>query len=76
MSDISEFLTAYIHECTVKTTVSYNASYSVELNSQNIVSGVELPFNRVASHFLLKPLKQKVFPDLLSAIDSLSLASP
>ena len=27
VSEISEFLTVYIHKCTVKTIVSYNASY-------------------------------------------------
>ena len=27
VSEISEFLTAYIHKCTVKTIVSYNESY-------------------------------------------------
>ena len=27
VSEISEFLTEYIHKCTVKTIVSYNASY-------------------------------------------------
>ena len=27
VSEISEFLTAYIHKCTVKTIVYYNASY-------------------------------------------------
>ena len=27
VSEISEFLTAYIHKCTVETIVSYNASY-------------------------------------------------
>ena len=36
MSDISEFLTAYIHKCTGKTIVSYNASYYVEVNSQKL----------------------------------------
>ena len=35
VSEISEFLTVYIHKCTVKTIISYNASYSVKVNSQN-----------------------------------------
>ena len=34
--DISEFLTAYTHKCTVKTIVSYNASCYVEVNSQKL----------------------------------------
>ena len=37
MSEIFEFLTEYIHKCTVKTIDSYNASYYVEVNSQNLV---------------------------------------
>ena len=37
VSEISEFLTAYIHKRTVKTIVSYNTSYSVEVNSQKWV---------------------------------------
>ena len=35
MSEISEFLTAYIHKCTVKTIVSYNASYKLTKMSDN-----------------------------------------
>ena len=34
VSEIFEFLTAYIHKCTVKAIISYNASYYVEVNSQ------------------------------------------
>ena len=37
MSEIFEFLTAYIHKCTVKTIDSYNASYYVEVNSKKSV---------------------------------------
>ena len=37
VSEISEFLTAYIRKCTVKTIVSYNASSYVEVNSQKFV---------------------------------------
>ena len=36
VSDISEFLTAYIRKCTVETIISYNASYYVEVNSQKL----------------------------------------
>ena len=35
VSDISEFLTAYIHKCTVKTIVPYNASYYASVNSKH-----------------------------------------
>ena len=34
VSEISVFMTKYIHKCTIKTIVSYNSSHHIGVNSQ------------------------------------------